>query len=97
MYYSRKGCFRLGHCPAEYDQSMFHPHPAATNFRLMFNQESMVNEQDYVEIGLNCAGICTALDRGTTGKKLDDLSRSVCEAINQLTMWVKPAWQSSDS
>ena len=45
----------------------------------------MSNCQDYVEIGLNCADICTALDRGTNGKKLDDLSRSVCEAINQLT------------
>ena len=55
----------------------------------------MNNCQDYVEIGLNCADICTTLDRGTNGKTLDDLSRSVCEAINQLTMWVEPAVQSS--
>ena len=45
----------------------------------------MVNEQDYVELGLFCADICKALDRGMNGKKLEDLSRSVCDAINQLT------------
>ena len=44
----------------------------------------MVNEQDYVELGLSCADICRALDRGMDGKKLDDLSKSVCDAINQL-------------
>ena len=50
----------------------------------------MVNEQDYVELGLSCADICRALDRGMNGKKLDDLSKSVCDAINQLTTWVEP-------
>jgi hypothetical protein len=45
----------------------------------------MANELDYVELGLNCAGICRALDRGMNGKRLDDLSQSVCEAIAQLT------------
>ena len=45
----------------------------------------MVNEQDYVELGLSCADICKALDRGMNGKKPDDLSKSVCDAINQLT------------
>jgi hypothetical protein len=56
----------------------------------------MANCQDYVEIGLNCADICTALDRGTNGKKLDDLSQSVCEAINQLTTWVDSEVQGLD-
>jgi hypothetical protein len=46
----------------------------------------MVNDLDYVELGLNCADICHALDRGMNGKKLGDLSQSVCEAINQLTV-----------
>jgi hypothetical protein len=46
----------------------------------------MVNEQDFVELGLFCADICKALDRGMNRKKLDDLSQSVCDAINQLTM-----------
>ena len=46
----------------------------------------MANEQDYVELGLNCAQICTALGRGMNGKRLDDLSQSVCKAISQLTV-----------
>ena len=46
----------------------------------------MANEQDYVDLGLNCADICRALDRGMNGKELDDLSPSVREAIKQLTM-----------
>ena len=46
----------------------------------------MANEQDYVELGLSCASICKALERGMGEKKLDDLSKSVCDAINQLTM-----------
>ena len=45
----------------------------------------MINEEDYVGLGLSCADICRALDRGMDGKKLDEVSQSVCEAINQLT------------
>jgi hypothetical protein len=45
----------------------------------------MINQMDYVEIGLTCADVCTALSRGLNGKKLSDLNDSVCEAINQLT------------
>ena len=52
------------------------------------SQDTMANEGDYVELGLSCANICKALDRGMNGKKLDDLSQSVCDAINQLTTWV---------
>jgi hypothetical protein len=44
----------------------------------------MANQSDYVDLGLNCADICRALDRGMNGKKLDDLGQSVCEAISQL-------------
>ena len=55
----------------------------AMGFLLMFPQDS--NEEEYVEIGLSCADICRALDRGLGGKRLDDLNQSVCEAINQLT------------
>ena len=54
-------------------------------FGLTYIQDSAVNEQDYVELGLNCADICRALERGMNGNKLDDLSQSVCDAINQLT------------
>ena len=45
----------------------------------------MANEQEYVEVGLSCADICKALDRRMNGKKLDDLSKSVRDAISQLT------------
>ena len=40
---------------------------------------------DCVELGLACAGVCTALDQGLNGKRLNDLDTSVREAINQLT------------
>ena len=53
--------------------------------RLTRSQDTMVNEQDYVELGLSCADVCRALRRGMGDKKLDDLSKSVCDAINQLT------------
>ena len=45
-------------------------------------QDTMVNDQDYVELGLYCADICNALNRGMGGKKLNDLSQSVCDAIS---------------
>ena len=45
----------------------------------------MTNQVDYVELGLACANVCTALGRGLSGKELNDLNNSVCEAINQLT------------
>ena len=45
----------------------------------------MINQVDYVELGLACVDVCTALGRGLNGKKLNDLNNSVCEAINQLT------------
>jgi hypothetical protein len=57
----------------------------------------MANELDYVELGLSCADICRALDRGMNGRKLDDLSQSICQAINQLTAWVQPMSHSFDS
>ena len=45
----------------------------------------MANEMDYVELGLACNNVCAALDRGLKGKRLDELSGSVREAITQLT------------
>lgn len=45
----------------------------------------MANKQDYVDIGLVCADVCKALDRGLDGRQSEELSRSVLEAINQLT------------
>ena len=45
----------------------------------------MTNRLDHVELGLECADICRALDRGLSGKKLDELSQPVCDVISQLT------------
>ena len=59
---------------------------SATKYvRFTHGQDTMVNERDYVDLGLFCADICGALARGMNGKKMDDLSKSVCDAINQLT------------
>ena len=44
----------------------------------------MVNEQDYVKLGLSCVDICVALGRGMGKRKSDDLSESVCNVIDQL-------------
>jgi len=54
--------------------------------RLTSNQDSMANKTEYVELGLACANVCRALDRGMDGRRLDEFNRSVGEAIEQLTM-----------
>lgn len=45
----------------------------------------MINQQEYIDIGLSCAHVCEALDRGLKGRQLDELSQSVLDAIGQLT------------
>ena len=45
----------------------------------------MANKLDYVELGLACADVCRALDRGMNERRTNELSRSVYEAIGQLT------------
>jgi len=45
----------------------------------------LINRADCVELGLDCADVCTTLDQGLNGKRLNDLDTSVREAINQLT------------
>ena len=45
----------------------------------------MANDTDYIELGLACADVCKALDRGMKGRRVDELSQSVFEAIGQLT------------
>jgi hypothetical protein len=56
-----------------------------TECRPKCTQDAMINRMDYVELGLACSDVCTALGRGLEGKRLSDLNNSVCEAINQLT------------
>lgn len=60
-------------------------------------QDSMINEDDYVELGLACNTICTALDRGLKGKRPGELSDSVLDAIHQLMMLVELAVASLDT
>jgi hypothetical protein len=45
----------------------------------------MMNKTDYVDLGLACADVCKALDRGMKGRRADEFSQSVLEAIEQLT------------
>ena len=46
----------------------------------------MINEVDLVDLGLACADVCRALDRGMGGRPVDELSQSVFEAIQQLVV-----------
>ena len=45
----------------------------------------MINQQDYVELGGECAKVCILLSRGLEGKSLDKLGESVLKAIDDLT------------
>ena len=45
----------------------------------------MVNDQDYVELGLSCADVCQALDRGLKAGQPNELSESMLGAIVKLT------------
>ena len=61
------------------------PPSSAIYHRFTWNQNSMANKSEYVELGLACADVCKALERGLNGKKLDDLDHSVRDAIDQFT------------
>ena len=52
--------------------------------RFTYDQDSMANKIEYVELGLTCANVCKALHRGLGGKKLEDLSPSARDAIEEL-------------
>ena len=49
-------------------------------------QDTMVNRAGYAELGLSCADVCQALEQRTNGRKQDELSPSVNDAVNQLTL-----------
>ena len=44
----------------------------------------MVNDQDCVDLGILCAEVCDALRRGTDGKRKEELSEPVRNAIDRL-------------
>jgi len=46
----------------------------------------MINEVDRVGLGLACADVCIALDRGVKGRETSGLSQPILEAIEQLTV-----------
>ncbi|KAF9780512.1 hypothetical protein BJ322DRAFT_1164340 [Thelephora terrestris] len=48
-------------------------------------RDSGLNERDYFKLGLSCAGVCQALDRGLNGRRTDELSGSLLGAIETLT------------
>ena len=45
----------------------------------------MINKTDCVDLGLACADVCGVLYRGIKGRRLDEVSQSVLEAIGELT------------
>ena len=45
----------------------------------------MINETDYVDLGLTCAEVCGVLDQGMRGRPVNELDQSVLEAIERLT------------
>ena len=46
----------------------------------------MISKADYVELGLTCADVCEALNRGTDKKRTDQLTQSTLEAIEKVTV-----------
>ena len=55
------------------------------SFWLTFVQDSVANKEDYLDLGVCCGEVCQALGRGLEGRQLDELSKSVLGAIEQLT------------
>ena len=44
----------------------------------------MDNKDGYIDLGLSCADVCEALDRGLIGKRSDKLSKPMQKAIEKL-------------
>ena len=83
-YSTSPGSIWLRQYPSNDDQGAFSLFSDIL-FVFMYNQDSMANRSDYVELGLACAEVCKALDRGMNGRRMDELSQPVFEAIEQLT------------
>ena len=45
----------------------------------------MANRKDYVDLGRNCGNVCQVLDRRLEGKREDELTKAVLDAIGDLT------------
>ena len=46
-----------------------------------WTQDTTIDKEDYIELGLVCADVCATFKRRVGGKREDDLSRTVGEAI----------------
>ena len=46
----------------------------------------MIKRFDCVELGLACADVCMALERGMDSRSGDEVTKSVSEKIERLTM-----------
>jgi hypothetical protein len=46
----------------------------------------MTDCQDYVDLGRNCGNVCQVLQRGLRGKRLEELTQAILDAIGELTM-----------
>ena len=82
--HTSQGRLRLRWHPPRHGQSKFrsiHVGRSLDNWA----QDSMANRMDFVELGLACADVCKALDRGMDGRQANQFSRSVFEAIEQLS------------
>ena len=51
----------------------------------MFIQDTMANSKDYVDLGRNCGNVCQVLNRRLKGKRPDELTEAVLDAIGDLT------------
>jgi hypothetical protein len=47
-------------------------------------QDTMANNEDYVELGQACADVCQALYQRLKGRRSDELNQSVLDAIGTL-------------
>ena len=57
----------------------------AMSFKFTFMQDSTANKEDLLDLGRSCVDVCKALERGLEGRRQDELSPSMLEAIEQLT------------
>ena len=59
---------------------------AAISFEFTFMQDPAAKGEDLLDLGQSCVDVCKALERGLEGRQQDELSPSMLEAIEQLTM-----------
>jgi hypothetical protein len=48
----------------------------------------MKNKDDFIDVGVYCAQICSAIERSTRGKTEGNLSPSFVEAIKDFTRFI---------